>query len=205
MYSNSSLGAVARNVKIEDLEAVSSYDKTTYTNYGKEYSVTYYNKYYPIIFQQEKTGSVNGRYGSTLGLSDQTTFIGTKPGYAQATVLAAKQTYYTYSLANYLSPIYQEIFVYEPEDKSNMSYTFASRCVNIITSYDDGNLISFCVFDVGQGSLRAEGLYYTLNEDEDDDRVNFYTRPVVEIDLDSVTIGRLGDGSKNSQYSIEPK
>ena len=120
MYSNSSLGAVARSIDIEDIEAVSSYDKTTYSGYGQEYSPL--NKYYPNIFKDELTGSVDGRYGSLLGLSDQTDWV---TGSTQATILGGKWTYYTYTMTtSYMNSTYVNIFT------NSNTYWLASRCVS---------------------------------------------------------------------------
>ena len=196
MYSNSSLGAVARSIKIEDIENVSSYDKATYTNYGKEYSPSSY-KAYPNIFKQEFTGSVEGRYGSTLGLSDQAEYV---TGYDNAGVLGGKWTFYTYAMStSYMPSIYVELF------SSDTQYWIASRCVNYeyITGYD--YVFKYRMFYSYGSSIAAYILLNSLFRSDVGDNWahSCALRPVVEIDLDSVTIGRIGDGSRNSQYSIE--
>ena len=58
MYSNSSLGATGRSLKIEDIESVSSYGGVSNTEYSPS------NRYYPNIFAQEAGGAPNGTYGS---------------------------------------------------------------------------------------------------------------------------------------------
>lgn len=190
MYSNSSLGAVARSIKIEDIESISSYDKTTYTNYGKEYSPSSY-KYYPNIFKDELTGSVDGRYGSLLGLSDQTEYI---TGSTEATILGGKMTYYSYTMSTtYMSSTYLNIF------KKSTTYWFATRCVQYNRADDS---FHFGIFHAKNGTIGSDGWY---GSDDGGWGTNYALRPVVEIDRSAVTIGRLGDGSRNSQYSIEPK
>ena len=187
MYSNSSLGAVARSVDIDDIEAVSSYNKNNYSNYGKEYSPS--NKYYPNIFKDELTGSIDGRYGSLLGLSDQTDWV---TGSTQATILGGKWTYYTYTMStSYMNSTYVNIFT------NSNTYWLASRCVNFYSAYAE-----FRIFYVSGGTVGAGGLY---DSDGYIRSGSCAVRPVVEIDRTSVTIGRLGDGSRNSQYSIEAK
>ena len=187
MYSNSSLGAVARSVDIDDIEAVSSYNKNNYSNYGKEYSPS--NKYYPNIFKDELTGSIDGRYGSLLGLSDQTDWV---TGSTQATILGGKWTYYTYTMStSYMNQAYVELF------KSSPAIWLASRCVDL-----DSNNAYVRMFFVSGGTVGANDLYDSGNHDYG---YSYAVRPVVEIDRTSVTIGRLGDGSRNSQYSIEAK
>ena len=142
MYSNSSLGAVARSVDIDDIEAVSSYNKNNYSNYGKEYSPS--NKYYPNIFKDELTGSIDGRYGSLLGLSDQTDWV---TGSTQATILGGKWTYYTYIMStSYMNSTYVNIFT------NSNTYWLASRCVGFY-SYG-ANFRMFCVERWYCGRLR---------------------------------------------------
>ena len=187
MYSNSSLGAVARSVDIDDIEAVSSYNKNNYSNYGKEYSPS--NKYYPNIFKDELTGSIDGRYGSLLGLSDQTDWV---TGSTQATILGGKWTYYTYTMSTrYMNSTYVNIFT------NSNTYWLASRCV-----FFDRSSAAFNLFYVSGGAVDAYWLYSSSNNNNSN---SYAVRPVVEIDRTSVTIGRLGDGSRNSQYSIEAK
>ena len=188
MYSNSSLGAVARSVDIEDIEAVSSYDKTTYSGYGKEYSPS--NKYYPNIFKDELTGSVDGRYGSLLGLSDQTDWV---TGNTQATILGGKWTYYTYTMStSYMNSTYVNIFT------NSSTYWIASRCV----SFNSKNAY-FRMFRVSDGTVDAVDLLYVSGDANLGHGIA--VRPVVEIDLTKVNVGLTGDGSSSSPYSIEAK
>ena len=51
MYSNEAFTATGRCLNIDDIEAVSTYIKTTYPNYGHEYSAT---NSYPSIYPDEK-------------------------------------------------------------------------------------------------------------------------------------------------------
>ena len=193
MYSNSSLGAIARNIKIEDLEAVSSYDKTKYTNYDIEYSPS--QKYYPNIFKQEIKGSVDGRYGALLGISDQTDYI---TGATEATILGGKMTYYSYTMSTtYMTSTYLSLL------KKSTTYWFASRCVQYYKgSSNEGDAFHFGLFHAKNGTIGSDGWYGSDNGGWGTD---YALRPIVEIDRTAVTIGRLGDGSRNSQYSIEPK
>ena len=191
MYSNSSLGAVARSVDIDDIEAVSSFDKTSDSDYGEEYSAS--SKYYPNIFKEELTGSVDGKYGSTLDLSDQTDWV---TGSTKATILGGKCTDYSYTMSTrYMSSTYVNMF------NNGTNYWLASRCV----SYDSFvRYFNFSMFEVSEyGDVISYDLYRSSNYSDS----SYYTsvRPVVEIDLSKVNIGLTGDGSKNSQYSIEAK
>ena len=187
MYSNSSLGAVARSIDIEDIEAVSSYDKTTFSGYGQEYSPL--NKYYPNIFKDELTGSVDERYGSLLGLSDQTDWV---TGSTQATILGGKWTYYTYTMTtSYMNSTYVNIFT------NSNTYWLASRCVDFY-----GNIATFRTFFVSGSTVDARILYSSNTSSLGG---SYAIRPIVEIDLSKVNVGLTGDGSATTPYSIEAK
>ena len=189
MYSNSSLSAVGRSLKIRDIEAVSSFDKSSYSNYGREYSTSY--KYYPNIFADELTGSVNEIYGKDLDLSDQTGYV---TGYSNTTTLKGKWTYYSYNMStSYMTATYYSMFVLE----NSTTYWLASRCVDLSSS-----TANFRVFFVSGDAVGARWLYDSGSRH---DAASFAVRPVVEINLSKVNIGLTGDGGENTPYSIEAK
>ena len=201
MYSNSSLGATARSIKIEDLEEVSSFDKTSYSrrgeyNYGEEYSVS--NTYYPAIFADEKTGKVDGKYGTKYGQSEQTEYITT--GSLHATTLAGIQNEYTYNTQGYLDPIYLDVFGYKAGTTTEVDdcWIFASRCVDL--SY--GKVASFMFFIGENDEVLLHEAYYST---DDEDPPSYELRPVVEIDLSKVNIGETGTGAADNAYSIVAK
>ena len=200
MYSNSALGAVARSVKKEDIEAVSSYNINEKDQFHPDEFTGYSEyRYYPNIFKEEKTGSIDGRYGSTLDLSEQTDWI---TGYTRATILAGKNTYYSYEISQtYMDAIYVDIF------NTSSEYWFASRGVESSTM---SITVSFGLFATRALNstmyIMQMGMYFDDGSNQTNPYANYYDlRPVIEIDLDSVTIGEIGDGSKTSQYSIEAK
>ena len=85
------------------------------------------NKYYPNIFKEELTGSVDGKYGSTLGLSDQTEYV---TGYSGTTTLKGKLTAYSYTMStSYMDSTYVNIFT------DSNGYWLASRCVTFTSKY----------------------------------------------------------------------
>ena len=128
MYSNESLGAVARSLDIDDIEKVSSYDKTAYSNvygeiYGLEYDISGNDHRYPNIFADEKTGAPNGVYGTRYDLSDQDNYVKdyTVSGYNSNT--KGKLTYYTYTMStSYMNSTYLDMFT------NSTDYWLASRC-----------------------------------------------------------------------------
>ena len=69
MYSNSNLGAIGRSLNIDDIEAYSTYEGASLSEYTPS------NTYYPNIFALELTGSINGTYGSRYDLSEQEEYI----------------------------------------------------------------------------------------------------------------------------------
>ena len=193
LYSNKLLGATGRSINIKDIENVSSYDKTTYTNYGNEYSPS--DKYYPNIFALEITGAPEGTYGTSYNLSEQDEYV---TGSKEASILKGKHTYYTYEISeSYMTSEYLDLFRYKPGTTDNLdSYWFASRCVQ----YDsDNNRFRLGLFEVKSGKVDAEIIYNSKNQAN---VINAALRPVVEIDLSKVNVGVTGDGSKYSPYSI---
>ena len=190
MYSNSSIGAVGRSVKLEDLEAVSSYKFE-----GEEEDPGNNHYWYPNIFAREKTGAPRGTYGTELGLSEQKDFI-TGESYGTSS-FKGENTEYSYTLtAEYMDKRYLELFRYEPETTTDLSdYWLATRCVNI--SYDVG----YYLFAIRSGMLHVGPLaLYTGNDVWGVATWNL--RPVIEIDLGKVKILATNDGSNESPYSI---
>ena len=212
MYSNSSLGATARSLKIEDIEAHSTFNKTSYYNpslanadggnvwYGVEYGKGESQGYYPKIFEQEKTGAPRGTYGTKYGQSDQDSYItGTAIGTSS---FKAIYTHYGYDISTqYMTSDYVELFRYEPGTTTNLSgYWIATRCVipdTIITVFYD-------FFIIEDGNLDARYLYSASNP-KSWEGFSYAVRPVVEIDLTKVNIGLTGDGTRNNPYSITAK
>ena len=190
MYSNNSLGATGRSLKIEDIESVSSFKGTDATSsYGKEYSPS--NRYYPNIFAQEEGGAPNGTYGS-LGRSEQSSYVtGNSSGNSS---FKGKWTYYWYTMSSsYMNQKYVDLF------KCSPTSWLASRCVNY-TSVD--NDFGFGMFLVGGGYVNAYWLYYSLIYAGN---YSFAVRPVVEIDLTKVNVGITGTGADGDGYSLTLK
>ena len=191
MYSNNSLGATGRSLKIEDIESVSSYNPLDdSSDYGKEY--TPLGKYYPNIFAQEEGGNTSGSYG-TLGRSEQSSYV---TGYSQAGTLKGISTYYYYTMSSsYMNQKYVTLFSCYPTS------WLASRCVSC-----DSVIARFDMFDVRGGDVVASTMFnsYDLTYDYTDDR-SFTVRPVVEIDLTKVNVGVTGTGADGDGYSLTLK
>ena len=184
MYSNSNLGAIGRSLNIDDIEAYSTYEGASLSEYTPS------NTYYPNIFALELTGSINGTYGSRYDLSEQEEYI---TGSAQASTLRGKLTYYefTMSTSTMKSQIYVDLF------SSSTDTWLASRCVNL-----GSGAAFFEMFYVNNSSVDTGWLYYSPNSNY---RHSYAIRPVVEIDLSKVNVGLTGDGGADTPYSIEAK
>ena len=184
MYSNSNLGAIGRSLNIDDIEAYSTYEGASLSEYTPS------NTYYPNIFALELTGSINGTYGSRYDLSEQEEYI---TGSARASTLRGKLTYYefTMSTSTMKSQIYVDLF------SSSTDTWLASRCVNL-----GSGAAFFEMFYVNNSSVDTGWLYYSPNSNY---RHSYAIRPVVEIDLSKVNVGLTGDGGADTPYSIEAK
>ena len=159
MYSNSSLGATGRSLKIEDIESVSSYGGAT----NQEY--TPYYKSYPNIFAQEEGGAPNGTYGS-LGRSEQSSYVtGNSSGNSS---FKGKWTYYNYTMSSsYMNQKYVTLFNCSPTS------WLASRCVEY------GNTrFYFSMFCVDGGRVNPDWLF---GSDYGTYSNSYAVRPVVEM------------------------
>ena len=186
MYSNSSLGATGRSLKIEDIESVSSFKGTDDDiNYGQEYNPSY--KYYPNIFAQEAGGNVGSGYG-TLGRSEQSSYV---TGISETSTLKGIYTAYQYTMSNsYMKQIYVDLFSISTRN------WLASRCVHLNSSS-----VFFYIFYVSGDTVYVDVLY-----DSNGHWSNSYAiRPIVEIDLTKVNVGLTGTGADGDGYSLTLK
>ena len=183
MYSNSSLGATGRSLKIEDIESVSEYKGATNT----EYSISWSS--YPNIFAQEESCAITGEYGK-LGRSEQNDYVN---GYSQTISNTGRQTVYSYKISTtYMLQIYLELL------KTNIGNWIASRCVDF-----GGNDATFHMFYIEDITIDVVWLYDSGNSSYDDN--SYAIRPIVEIDLTKVNVGITGTGTENDGYSLTLK
>ena len=124
-----------------------------------------------------------------LGISDQTEYV---TGSTQATILAGKWTNYSYTMStNYMEQKYLNMF------NKSTRYWLASRCIACWSGS-----VFFRMFTISGTTLEAQDLYYSTGNMNYE---NYAVRPVVEIDRTAVIVGEIGDGSRNSQYSIRAR
>ena len=200
MYSNSTLGATARNLNIDDIEEVSSYNKNSYPNYGNEYTPSWV-RYYPNIFALEKTGAPNGTYGSRYDLSEQDEYI---TGYSEGNAsYKGKCTYYHYQMTTeYMDAKYLELFRYQLDSTGNMEYWLASRCARYLS---ERGVFGFGLFIVSSKDGEVTGATWDMTASTSRLEFHYPLRPVVEIDLIKVNVGLTGDGEADTPFSIEAK
>ncbi len=168
----------AQNLKIEDIQnlmetnkANGGWDYKNYTNtnvdtgkYGGA-SDDYIgeNSYYPIIFEKEKTGWVNGIKGTELNLSEQEYPINQSEKMPASPTEENKikviQTYWDKAMSekNWINPIYQNIFIQDSSTGSNFNtYWLSSRCVYATSTY-----ARFDVRYIDSGKVATSYLYYS--------------------------------------------
>ena len=138
LYSNEN-GAEARSIKVEDINAKTTYDYTTYTNYGTVYTPT--NKQYPNIYAAEEGSTAAGLNGTGLkgsegvrkadGTANYTTYTGS----STAETLNATYTYYYYKAEDYLNTNLGVNTAPAGLINVGTTYWLASRCVSADSNY----------------------------------------------------------------------
>ena len=183
MYSNSSLGATGRSLKIEDIESISNYSGATNIEYAPSY------RYYPNIFMQEEGGNTSGSYG-TLGRSEQSSYVtGSSSG---SSSFQGRETWYSYTMSSsYMNQKYVDLFY------CLQAAWLASRCVD----YGDG-WFNFNIFFMDNSYVNSYTLYRSTG---DTDNNSCAIRPIVEIDLTKVNVGVTGTGADGDGYSLTLK
>ena len=192
MYSNNNLGTIGRSLNIDDIEKNMTYNKNNYSNYNTEYSTR--NKYYPIIFAQEKTGAPNGIYGTRYGLSDQDEYV-TETSIGNES-FKGKSTYYTFTMSTSTMKNQTYVDIY----RSSIQAWIASRCVSYNNSY---SALSFRMFFIDNGTV--DGVIWLYDSYNYRNHYRYAIRPIVEIDLTKVNVGLTGTGAENDGYSLTLK
>ena len=168
LYGNTSKGITARSLNIEDIEKYMLEAKVeeahSYTNaakYGNQVSSAYTsNKYYPVVYAEEKLSVINGNKKTTgLGMSEQTNFIEKNANSATDGRLYASTSIQPYQTYWYKDNAYMQtafrtaeggVNYYNLLINTSRNYWLASRCVNTSSSYCD-----FYMRTVGGGSVSA--------------------------------------------------
>lgn len=181
LYNNPNLASKVQNLKIEDIQNCLTYDYTQFVNSnvdtGKYGGTKIYtdNRYYPNIFAKEKTGWVDEKQGTELGLSEQIQLIDETKTQAK-TNIKITQTYWSRIVEEneFKNSIYYNLFI--NNGKIYSTYWMSSHCVNA-----DPNRACFCIRYVSSGGFGAGFLYYS---DGKDDSRGFSFRPVITLNSD---------------------
>ena len=217
MYSNNSLGAIGRNLNLEDIEKESSFDKFSYVNpnneqeYGTE-ETFFSDNIGPKISACEETIVTNGIKGEYT-LSEQEEYIYEEeedffPGlFENLQEQKGMVTYYEFQITQdtMYKPIYAELF------GADTDYWLSTR----FYGYGCGiNYISDNSLNLANSSNISEpdtwNIFYVILNIGFFQNIlpSAYTRslrPVVEIDLSLVDVGLTGNGESETPYSIAPK
>ena len=191
LYGNTSKGITARSLNIDDIEKYMLEAKLTeahsYTNeakYGNQVSSAYTsNKYYPVIYAEEKLSVINGNKKTTgLGMSEQTSFIEKNANSATDGRLYAStsiQPYQTYwgKDNSYMQTAFRTAEggtnYYNLLINTSKNYWLASRCVSAHSSY-----CYFYMRRVGSGNVDA---FSMCNSDSNADGNSLAFFPVVSL------------------------
>ena len=175
LYGNTSKGITARSMNIDDIEKYMLESKLTeahsYTTnaakYGSQVSSAYTsNKYYPVIYAEEKLSVINGNKKTTgLGMSEQTSFIEKNANNATDGRLNASTSIQPYQTYWYKDNSYMQTAFRTAEGGANYynllintskNYWLASRCVNT-----DSSICYFGMRYVLSGDVEACGMCYS--------------------------------------------
>ena len=202
LYSNSSIGATARSINLDDIEKISDYDPTggtynTYT-YGILSTITTDScRYYPEIFADEKNCYVDDVEGTLYNRSEQDSYY---TGYSQAgTSILSPHNYYTYTFTqDYMDSIYVELLSYGNDSTSSYldTYFLASRMYCLAAT--QAGSANYGIWRIGNGLLYRLDLFTSkLITNSDACAV----RPIIEIDLTNISVD-LTESGETSDESI---
>ena len=203
LYNNAKIASKVQNLKIEDIEEkmkekdYSKFDE----RYGKTFTYTTEDRYYPNILLKEKEQEVTIREttikGTELGQSEQNEYIKQEKANEEADVLKVKNTCWAKVMEqeDFNNSKYYELFI--NNGKKNYDYYWlSSRCVDA-----DSDCAYFDVYYVRSGIVDSNLLYYS---DGDDDSVCNACRPVITLNSNiQIDTTNPGDGTENNAYNIK--
>ena len=207
LYGNASKGITARSLNIDDIEKYMLEGKLTevhsYTNaakYGNQVSSAYTsNKYYPVIYAEEKLSVIiNGNKKTTgLGMSEQTSFIEKNANSATNGRLYASTSIQPYQTHWYKGNSDMQTAFRTAEGGANYynllintskNYWLASRCVSTGSGHCD-----FWMRSVNGGGVNAYFMYFSDNNGANSSLALF---PVVSLS------SSLLSGNATSGYTV---
>ena len=203
LYNNTKLASKVQNLKIEDIqEKMKEKDYSKFdSDYGKTFTYTEENRYYPSILLKEKEQEITiGEKtikGNELGQSEQNEYIKQEESNEEADTLKVKSTYWSKKMeeGDFDNSKYYELFIKKGTDNYEY-YWLSSRCV--IANSDDA---CFGVFNVNSGDLYVSESYYS----SDQGYLDWYAcRPVITLNSNvQIDTTSPGDGTENNGYNIK--
>jgi type II secretory pathway pseudopilin PulG len=203
LYNNAKIASKVQNLKIEDIEEkMKEKDYSKFNeHYGKTFTYTTKNRYYPNILLKEKEQEVTiGKTtikGTELGPSEQNEYIKQEKANEEADTLKVKSTYWykTMEQEDFDNSKYYELFI--NNGKKNYDYYWlSSRCV-----YAGSGYANFDVYYVDSGGVSSNDLYYSDGGDDSDCNA---CRPVITLNSNiQIDTTNPGDGTENNAYNIK--
>ena len=203
LYNNKKLANKVQNLKIEDIQdkmKEKDYSKFD-SDYGKTFTYTTENRYYPNILLKEKEQEVTiGETtikGTELGQSEQNEYIKQEEANAEADTLKVKYTYWGKNMKkdDFDNSKYFELFI-NNGNKNYEDYWLSSRCVYASSDYAD-----FDVYIVRSGGVGSNALDYSDGDDNSDYNA---CRPVITLNSNvQIDTANPGDGTENNAYNIK--
>ena len=203
LYNNTKLASKVQNLKIEDIQdKMKEKDYSKIDNkYGKTFTYTEENRYYPSILLKEKEQEIaigeETIKGTELGQSEQNEYIKQEETNEEAGILKFKSTYWIKKMeeGDFDNSKYFELFINDG-NKNHKYYWLSSRCV-----YADTDCVNFEVYNINSGYLTARDLYYSY----DGSNSGFLAcRPVITLNSNvQIDTANPGDGTENNGYNIK--
>ena len=207
LYSNSSLGIIARSIKLEDIEnqmnetGIAARDSYIYegTQYGstKTYIDSYTN--YPNLYAKEKGSGIDTETVKIRGIevSDEGYTNPTTETSSKASSLTVTQTYYYFSNieANYFKDYNESSStIREILFNTGATYWLASRYVNCYSVFADFGLCA-----VGSGSFGGNDLFYSHGTTQNP---AYNLRPIVSLGPNIQIEACEGENSSTNMHQI---
>ena len=203
LYNNTKLASKVQNLKIEDIQyKMKEKDYSKIDNkYGKTFTYTEENRYYPSILLKEKEQEIaigeETIKGTELGQSEQNEYIKQEETNEEEGILKVKSTYWIKKMeeGDFDNSKYFELFINDG-NKNHKYYWLSSRCV-----YADTDCVNFEVYNINSGYLTARDLYYSY----DGSNSGFLAcRPVITLNSNvQIDTAKPGDGTENNAYNIK--
>ncbi len=201
LYGHGQYATGARSLKVEDIDKLAKYDKTTYSGYGEKWQYKGDSAKSTIQSSKNEGKTWEVTTKTTFRLPNEETAISkSNPGTKEL-----EHTSYSYNIANnittedgYTSEEATNIsnMITKGTGTSNISQWLASRCVFCNSDYARFEVH----YLLNSGDIRCDGLFYS---DGSCKLSKYYVRPVVSLESD-VQVTGTGDniGSASNEWQL---